>query len=195
MRAPEGPRFAAFVGVGSGKCDLEVEWLSPPPAKGHADCVIDFVDLNAAMLERGRLAAAKGYRLRALSSGKISINDAQSTNTTPSSRIRLYHILNLEELSPMETFSPTDGLLICGLSSFLFIYWLESSCYTLQHPQRPGNGSSLVHGLDTIRHRNPAAVAAVRPRGESSTTTHASGFKPCRANAVRYGSGCGLARR
>src|SRR2546430_2119783 len=46
-----------FVSIGSGNCDLEIELAANLRALGHSDFVIDCLDLNAAMLERGRSAA------------------------------------------------------------------------------------------------------------------------------------------
>ena len=48
-----------FVSIGSGNCDLEIDLALHLLATGCADFVIDCLDLNPAMLERGRIAAAK----------------------------------------------------------------------------------------------------------------------------------------
>ena len=49
---------ARFVSIGSGNCDLEIDLAQRLQAAGHYGFVIDCLDLNEAMLERGRAAAA-----------------------------------------------------------------------------------------------------------------------------------------
>jgi SAM-dependent methyltransferase len=48
-----------FVSLGSGNCDLEIDFARRLRAEGYTDFVIECLDLNAQMLERGRMAAAK----------------------------------------------------------------------------------------------------------------------------------------
>src|SRR6266481_5882772 len=86
--------------IGSGNCDLEIELASHLRAAGHADFVIDCLDLNPAMLERGRAAAAKDGLDAQLNFVPVDLNawtpaheyDAIVANQS------LHHILNLEHL-------------------------------------------------------------------------------------------------
>lgn len=48
-----------FVSFGSGNCNMEIELALDLRARGHSDFVIDCVDLNPAMLDRGRASAAQ----------------------------------------------------------------------------------------------------------------------------------------
>ena len=48
-----------FLSIGSGNCDKEIEFALALRAAGHSQFVIDCLDLNESMLERGRTAAAK----------------------------------------------------------------------------------------------------------------------------------------
>src|SRR5258708_18366124 len=52
-------RAARFLSIGSGNSDLEIEFARDLRAAGHSRFVIDCLDLNEAMQERGRAAAAK----------------------------------------------------------------------------------------------------------------------------------------
>lgn len=86
--------------IGSGNCDLEIELASHLRAAGHADFVIDCLDLNPAMLERGRAAAASDGVDAHLNFVPVDLNawtpaheyDAIVANQS------LHHILNLEHL-------------------------------------------------------------------------------------------------
>ena len=49
-----------FASIGSGNCDLEIALASQLRSRGWSGFVVDCLDLNAAMLERGRAAAVKG---------------------------------------------------------------------------------------------------------------------------------------
>ena len=55
-REPE--RDLRFISIGSGNCDLEIDLAERLLAAGHSRFVIDCLDLNETMLERGRKAAA-----------------------------------------------------------------------------------------------------------------------------------------
>jgi SAM-dependent methyltransferase len=56
---PGGNGPQRFLSIGSGNCDLEIEVALHLQARGRTGFVIDCVDLNAAMLERGASAAAQ----------------------------------------------------------------------------------------------------------------------------------------
>lgn len=87
--------------IGSGNCDLEVELAKRLASQGHQNFVIDCLDINPAMLERGRcLAEAEGLAdqihplcvdLNAWKPGR-RIYGAILANQS------LHHVLNLEAL-------------------------------------------------------------------------------------------------
>jgi SAM-dependent methyltransferase len=89
-----------FASMGSGNCDLEIRVASHLRSKGHADFVIDCLDLNGTMLERGWAAAAKGGVSGHIHCVLTDLNkwaprrdyDAIIANQT------LHHIVNLEGL-------------------------------------------------------------------------------------------------
>ena len=58
-QAQRRPRGALrFASIGAGNCDLEIALASSLRDQGHADFVIDCLELNPTMLERGRAGAA-----------------------------------------------------------------------------------------------------------------------------------------
>jgi SAM-dependent methyltransferase len=58
-----GPK--RFISIGSGNCDLEIGLAQHLLAKGYSDFVIDCLDINPTMLERGRVQAReKGVEVR-----------------------------------------------------------------------------------------------------------------------------------
>ena len=91
------PRFAS---VGSGNCDLEVSLASHFRSTGRPDFIIDCLDLNSAMLERGRIAAEEQHVAGCLNFLQIDFNewtpaheyDAVIANQT------LHHVVKLEDL-------------------------------------------------------------------------------------------------
>jgi SAM-dependent methyltransferase len=88
-----------FVSLGAGNCDLELEFAQALKAKGH-DFTLDCLELNPAMLERGRLAAETA----GLSSHmNFSATDLNSWNATGEYDAviaiqSLHHVVNLEGL-------------------------------------------------------------------------------------------------
>lgn len=88
-----------FASIGAGNCDLEVEIALHLRSRGHA-FVMDCVDLNPAMLERGRMAAEK-----AGVSDQIHIVQADFNQWNPEAEYdavianqALHHVLKLEDL-------------------------------------------------------------------------------------------------
>jgi SAM-dependent methyltransferase len=89
-----------FVSIGSGNCDLEIDLGLHLRATGHTDFVIDCLDLNPAMLERGRVAAAQQGIANHLNFIEADFNawnpkheyDAVIANQS------LHHVLKLEGL-------------------------------------------------------------------------------------------------
>ena len=57
LREPGRP--LRFVSMGSGNCDVEIDFARHLLSAGHSNFVIECLDLNPAMLERGRAAAEK----------------------------------------------------------------------------------------------------------------------------------------
>ena len=87
-----------FVSLGSGNCDLEIALAAGLRDRGHERFVIDCIDLNAAMLERGCTAAEQAGVFQHLEFTEADINagapfgpcDAVIGNQV------LHHVLDLE---------------------------------------------------------------------------------------------------
>ena len=71
---------------------------------------------------------------------------------------------------------------------------LEAHRYLPSTRSAPSKLLRFVRSVGTTMQPMPAALADSRPRAESSMATHASGEKPLRSTARRYGSGSGLTR-
>ena len=106
-----GKRPARFVSLGSGNCDLEIEVALKLLACGHEGFIIDCVDLNPAMLARGRAAAIKAGVGEHFKFTEADLNswipahdcDAAFANQS------LHHVLNLEGLFAQVKKSLTPG--------------------------------------------------------------------------------------
>lgn len=93
-------RPCRFVSLGAGNCDIEIELAKYLCEKGHTHFLIECLDLNAAMLERGRVAAIENGV-----DGKISFIEADFNEWQPASEYDavlanqvLHHVVNLEGL-------------------------------------------------------------------------------------------------
>src|SRR5215471_5668150 len=89
-----------FVSIGSGNCDLEIELAVHLRALGHSDFMIDCVDLNPSMLERGRSAAVtQGVdgHLRFVQDDFNQWNPSHEYDGVIANQA-LHHVLNLEHL-------------------------------------------------------------------------------------------------
>ena len=98
LRRHPGPQ--RFVSIGSGNCDLEVQLASQAAAAGYHDFVIDCLDLNTAMLERGRVAAAQAEVAAQMTFALMDVNDwdpAYEYDAVIANQA-LHHVLKLEEL-------------------------------------------------------------------------------------------------
>ena len=107
----EGPGPRRFLSLGAGNCDLEIQLASSLTARGRTDFVIDCVDVNAQMLERGRLSAAAQHV-----APQLSLIQADLNSWAPAARYdvvlsvqALHHIVNLEGL-----FSNVQASLVPG---------------------------------------------------------------------------------
>jgi SAM-dependent methyltransferase len=97
-RAGSAPQ--RFASIGSGNCDLEAGLAAGLRSQGHTEFVIECVDLNPAMLERGRAAAAENGVSAHLEFLQADFNaweprreyDAVLANQS------LHHVVNLEGL-------------------------------------------------------------------------------------------------
>jgi SAM-dependent methyltransferase len=89
-----------FVSFGSGNCNMEIDLALDLRARGQSDFVIDCVDLNQSMLERGRASAAQREVVSHLNFVQADFNqwipeheyDAVIANQA------LHHVLKLEDL-------------------------------------------------------------------------------------------------
>jgi SAM-dependent methyltransferase len=93
-------RCIRFLSIGSGNCDVEIEIATKLLAAGQARFVIDCLDLNDAMLARGRLAArSQGV------SAQLDFITADFNQWSPTREYdgviaiqALHHVVNLEGL-------------------------------------------------------------------------------------------------
>jgi SAM-dependent methyltransferase len=94
------PHVARFVSLGSGNCDLEVRLACALEQRGNTNFVIDCVDINKTMLERGRaLARERGVE------GKVLPQQGDFNAWKPTQQYdavianqSLHHVLKLEQL-------------------------------------------------------------------------------------------------
>jgi SAM-dependent methyltransferase len=93
-------RPVRFVSLGSGNCDLEIGMAQSLIAKGHQNFVIDCLDLNPAMLERGRAAAAESGLADRLCFVEADFNEWQPSREYDAvvANQALHHVVNLEGL-------------------------------------------------------------------------------------------------
>jgi SAM-dependent methyltransferase len=97
-RDPSRPK--RFVSFGSGNCDMEIALALDLRAHRHLDYVIDCVDLNPAMLERGRASAAERELTAHLDFVQADFNQWAPEHEYDSviANQALNHVLNLEGL-------------------------------------------------------------------------------------------------
>jgi SAM-dependent methyltransferase len=98
-RAVQG-RAVRFVSVGSGNCDLEIGLAQSLIARGHQNFVIDCLDLNPAMLDRGRTAAVENGLADRLCFVETDFNEWQPSREYDAvvANQALHHVVNLEGL-------------------------------------------------------------------------------------------------
>ena len=108
-------RAKRVVSFGSGNCNMEIELALDLRSRNHSDFIIDCVDLNPVMLERGRTSAAEHEIAAHLSFVEADFNawspeheyDAVIANQA------LHHVLKLEDLfAGIRSSLKPDGLLI-----------------------------------------------------------------------------------
>src|SRR5262249_49626065 len=89
-----------FVSIGSGNCDLEIELALRLQAKGHTEFVIDCLDLNAEMLRRGSIAAAKQGVANRFHFVQADVNEWSPAREYEAviANQALHHVLKLEDL-------------------------------------------------------------------------------------------------
>jgi SAM-dependent methyltransferase len=98
QRQPQGTlRFAS---IGAGNCDLEIALASHLRAQGLSDFVIDCLELNPVMLERGRAAASSaevGEHIQLVETDFNQWTPAHEYDAVVANQA-LHHVLNLEGL-------------------------------------------------------------------------------------------------
>jgi SAM-dependent methyltransferase len=89
-----------FVSIGAGNCDLEIELAGRLQRQGHSNFIIDCLDLNPAMLERGVAAAAKDGLAGFINPVQADANAWQPKHEYDAviAIQALHHIVNLESL-------------------------------------------------------------------------------------------------
>jgi SAM-dependent methyltransferase len=97
-RDPSRPK--RFVSFGCGNCNLEIELALELRARGHSNFVIDCVDLNPAMLQRGRVSASQREITAHLNFVQADFNQWAPEHEYDSviANQALHHVLNLEGL-------------------------------------------------------------------------------------------------
>ena len=89
-----------FLSIGAGNCDMEIQFALALRASGHSQFVIDCLDLNQDMLERGRSAATDqgvSDHLNPVPGDFNQWRPAQEYDGVIASHV-LHHVLNLEGL-------------------------------------------------------------------------------------------------
>jgi SAM-dependent methyltransferase len=98
---PGREREPRILSVGSGNCDFEVRLAARMKAMGYAGFRIDCMDINAAMLERGRRAALQagvGPNVAALRTDFNAWRGAAGQYAVVLANQSLHHVVNLEGL-------------------------------------------------------------------------------------------------
>jgi SAM-dependent methyltransferase len=96
----EQGRALRFISIGSGNCDLEIDFARHLLSTGHSNFVIECLDLNPSMLERGREAAQQNDLLDRLSFTEGDFNHWQPEREYDAvlAAQALHHVVNLEGL-------------------------------------------------------------------------------------------------
>ena len=94
------PRARRFASVGAGNCDLEIELALHLEAKGYGDFVIDCIDLNQTMLDRGIQAAAAAGVSGRIASIQADLNKWTATREYNAviANQSLHHLVDLESV-------------------------------------------------------------------------------------------------
>ena len=99
-RSMPAGRAGRFLSIGAGNCDTEIRIAALLRARGRSDFVIECLDLNPSMLERGRLAARQqgvATQLAFLESDFNSWRPAGAYDAVIANQ-SLHHVLELEHL-------------------------------------------------------------------------------------------------
>jgi SAM-dependent methyltransferase len=93
-------RTQRFVSIGSGNCDLEIELARALLRRGHDRFIIECLDLNPAMLERGRAVAEREEIGQWIEFQEGDFNEWQPQHEYDAviANQSLHHVLNLEGL-------------------------------------------------------------------------------------------------
>lgn len=93
-------RSSRFVSLGAGNCDLEMELAQKLRALGHENFVIECLELNPAMLARGRAAAQQADLAGHLEFTECDLNSGIPAGACDAfiANQSLHHVVNLEGL-------------------------------------------------------------------------------------------------
>ncbi len=112
-------RAMRFISLGAGNCDLELRLAVELRAQGHAKFTIDCLDLNRAMLERGRCAARDAGLDGQLTFAQGDLNawNAAHEYDAVLANFSLHHVVNLEGLFQeiKQSLRPDGTLLIADI--------------------------------------------------------------------------------
>jgi SAM-dependent methyltransferase len=116
MGGPEsGPR--RFASLGAGNCDFEIDLAQRLIAKGHTNFVIECLELNSCMLERGRVAAEASNVPGSIVGVQVDLNawSPRGSYDALLAHQSLHHVLNLEEVieQARACLKPGGQFLIC----------------------------------------------------------------------------------
>ena len=91
---------AHFLSIGAGNCDVEIDLAAALVAAGHTNFVIDCLDLNAAMLQRGTEAAAERGLAAHVAPLQADFNEWSAVGQYDGvvANQALHHVMNLEGL-------------------------------------------------------------------------------------------------
>jgi SAM-dependent methyltransferase len=91
---------ARFLSIGAGNCDVEIDLALALRAAGHGNFVIDCLDLNPAMLQRGVEAAAERGVAENIAPLQADFNEWKPIHqyNAAVANQALHHVLNLEGL-------------------------------------------------------------------------------------------------
>jgi len=91
---------ARFLSIGAGNCDVEIDLAASLRAAGHTNFVIDCLDLNSAMLQRGTEAAAEHGLAEHIRPLQADFNQWTATGEYDGvvANQALHHVMNLEGL-------------------------------------------------------------------------------------------------
>lgn len=93
-------KISRFISIGAGNCDMEARVAGMLRSRGHSDFVIECLDINPAMLQRGKVHAAQCGVARQIAFIEGDFNDWEPAGAYDAvlAHQSLHHVLKLEHL-------------------------------------------------------------------------------------------------